>query len=334
MTTRVRLLGLGLTIGLCFGVARAQEGPKVKAPDWKQGMELQVRKVGEKEFTKDTKRYGVEVYKDDNNGKMIYISETGAVAVLGDAKGTGVKDKAPDWKHGMELQVRKAGEKEFTKDTKTHSVEVFYDPVNSSLIYITDAGNLAVVSSAPPPESKDKAPTWVHAMELQARKAGEADFTKDTAKYGVEVFRDENNGNLIYIAQTGSIAVIPTTNVEKSKDFPWRYAMELRVRKAGEPDFNKDTQKFGVEVYRDDNDGAGIFISQTGALSVVPGMPGGEIKEKQAPEWKHGVELQARKAGEAEFSKNTKRYGLEVFKDPHTGNLIYITEQGAVPVVK
>jgi hypothetical protein len=53
-----------------------------------------------------------------------------------------------------------------------------------------------------------KAPTWVHGMELRVRKAGEPDFNKDTKKVGIEVFKDENNGNLIYISDTGSIAVV------------------------------------------------------------------------------------------------------------------------------
>lgn len=55
---------------------------------------------------------------------------------------------------------------------------------------------------------KAKAPTWTHGMELRARKAGEPDFNKDTKKYGIEVFKDENNGNLIYISETGSISVV------------------------------------------------------------------------------------------------------------------------------
>jgi hypothetical protein len=58
-------------------------------------------------------------------------------------------------------------------------------------------------------ESKAKAPEWRHGMELRVRKAGEPDFNKDTKKYGIEVFRDENNGNWIYISETGSIAVVP-----------------------------------------------------------------------------------------------------------------------------
>lgn len=53
-----------------------------------------------------------------------------------------------------------------------------------------------------------KGPKWSHGLMLRARKGDEPDFTKDTKKYGVEVFVDENNGNLIYISENGSIAVV------------------------------------------------------------------------------------------------------------------------------
>lgn len=68
------------------------------------------------------------------------------------------------------------------------------------------AGGVAYVhaqdAKAKPAESK-------YGLEMQVRKAGEAGFNKDTKKYGVEVYRDENNGNLVYISETGSIAVVP-----------------------------------------------------------------------------------------------------------------------------
>src|SRR5262249_10480169 len=54
-----------------------------------------------------------------------------------------------------------------------------------------------------------KGPKWLHGLDLRVRKGGEADFTKETKKIGVEVFRDENNNNLVYITETGSIAVAP-----------------------------------------------------------------------------------------------------------------------------
>jgi hypothetical protein len=58
-------------------------------------------------------------------------------------------------------------------------------------------------------EPKAKNPTWLHGMNLMSRKSNEDNFGKDTRKYGIEVFKDENNGNLIYISETGSIAVVP-----------------------------------------------------------------------------------------------------------------------------
>jgi len=54
-----------------------------------------------------------------------------------------------------------------------------------------------------------KGSKWLHGLELRVRKSGEAYFTKDTRKFGVEVFRDETAQNLVYISETGSIAVVP-----------------------------------------------------------------------------------------------------------------------------
>jgi hypothetical protein len=58
-------------------------------------------------------------------------------------------------------------------------------------------------------QPEPKKPSWLHGMNLRSRKGTEADFNDKTQKFGVEVFKDENNGNLIYISETGSIAVVP-----------------------------------------------------------------------------------------------------------------------------
>jgi hypothetical protein len=59
-------------------------------------------------------------------------------------------------------------------------------------------------------ENKVKAPTWLHGFNVKSRKSSEYDFNKDTKKYGIEVYKDEENGNLIYVSETGSIAVLPS----------------------------------------------------------------------------------------------------------------------------
>jgi predicted peroxiredoxin len=324
-------------LGILGPFAGAQE-PASKPPTWKHGMELQARKAGEPEFTKDTKKYGVEVFRDENNGNTIYISETGHIAVLpGGAPAGGGEVKAPAWKHAMELGVRKEGEKEFTKDTKKFGVEVFLDENNSHGVYISETGQLAVAPSAGGGGAA-KAPTWQHGLSLRVRKADEPDFNKDTKKFGVEVFRDENSGNTVYISETGHLAVLPggaagggaTADVKAPA---WRYGLAFKVRPAGVTDFDKKAKKYGVEVFRDENNGNTVYISETGHLAVLPGGGAGIVEKVKAPTWKHAMELAVRKAGEAEFTKDTKRYGIEVYLDENSGNTIYVCETGDIAVV-
>ena len=56
--------------------------PQVKAPKWQYGLSFQVRAAAEQSFTAATKKHGVEVYRDENNNNLIYISETGSIAVV------------------------------------------------------------------------------------------------------------------------------------------------------------------------------------------------------------------------------------------------------------
>ena len=55
---------------------------------------------------------------------------------------------------------------------------------------------------------ESKGPKWSHGLMLRVRKADQPDFDKSTPKVGVEVFVDENNGNLIYITEAGGISVV------------------------------------------------------------------------------------------------------------------------------
>jgi hypothetical protein len=54
-----------------------------------------------------------------------------------------------------------------------------------------------------------KAPVWKLGLDLKARQGGADDFDK-ARKFGVEVFLDANTNNLVYISETGSIAVVPS----------------------------------------------------------------------------------------------------------------------------
>ena len=74
-------LGGWVVADLSRGVVSAQEKEASKDPKWSHGMELRVRKTGETEF-KDAKKHSIEVFRDQNNGNLIYISETGSISVV------------------------------------------------------------------------------------------------------------------------------------------------------------------------------------------------------------------------------------------------------------
>lgn len=72
---------LGVIIGGQMPFAYGQQG-KTKDPNWLYGLNLKARKSNEDDFTKDTKKFGIEVFKDENTNTYIYISETGAIAAV------------------------------------------------------------------------------------------------------------------------------------------------------------------------------------------------------------------------------------------------------------
>lgn len=304
---------------------------------WTHAFDLAARKVTEVDFTKDTQKFGVEAFKDTNNGLGLYISQAGSLAA-----GFGFQDlkppfdsKGPDWLTGLDLPARKAGEDSFDK-ARVHSMEVFRDPNADNWIYVTEQGFIAsATAKSKSAGSSERKPKWTHSVDLRVRKGGVKDW-KEAMKYGIEVYRDNSTGNLIYICETGNIAVIPDATETKpgleGKAPEWLHGLDLACRKHNEPSFTKDTRKFGVEVFLDTNNGNLIFLCETGALAVAPGpkgvkAPTANVKE---PSWSHGLNLKVRKAGEKEFSEKTMVYGAEVFRDENVGVTLYVGENGSI----
>jgi len=245
----------------------------VKGPKWLTGMNLSVRKAGDAKFSDTTKKVGVEVFLDENTGARIYISETGAVAVV---KGgpAGTSTAGPQHQYGYELRVRKGNEGDFTDKTQRFGVEAFKDEAGGALVYVSETGAIAVVPAGPIAGGGEaKKPDWMFGLNLKVRKAGEKDFTDATRKWGVEVFKDDKAGMLIYIGENGDLAVVPAgafSRPAETKKPTWMHDQDVRVRRGGEKDFTDKTRKWGVEVFRDENTGNGIYVTEAGALAVLP----------------------------------------------------------------
>jgi len=270
-------LGLFITekgsVALAGGFSALTPPVAAKGPLWITGLDLPARKAGEKEFTKATKVYCLEIFRDPNTDNALFVTSDGLIAAAPAAGKVFGGSKAPKWVHSVDLNVRKGGVKDW-KDAAKVGLEIYRDGNTGNLIYVSETGSIAVAPEAGESKAVDKSPSWLHGLDLSVRKSSEPTFTKDTRKYGVELYRDETNGNLIFLCETGSIAVIPggeklaapTANV---KEPIWSHGWNVKARKFGEKEFNERTQIFGGEVFRDDNVGAVITISDTGAISAA-----------------------------------------------------------------
>lgn len=270
--------GLGMyvsetgSITLADGFANLTPPIAAKGPIWVTGLDLPARKAGENEFTKTTTIYPLEIFRDPNVDSVVFVTSNGLIAsapARGKVLGGNI---APKWVHSVDLNVRKGGVKDW-KDASKIGLEIYRDGNTGSLVYISQSGAIAVVPEATPTKPNDKSPVWLHGLDLSVRKFDEPTFTNKTRKFGVEVFRDETNGNLIYLCETGSLGVLtggetlaaPTADV---KEPTWSHGWNVKARKFGEKEFSERTQTFGGEVFRDENTGAVLAISDTGALSV------------------------------------------------------------------
>jgi hypothetical protein len=316
----------------CMPMTRLAAQQKPKDLQWTHAFDLGCRPYGKTEFEA---KFGVEAFRDNNNGLGLYLAQTGSIALGGGFQDLSVPltIKGPVHTTGLDLPAREAGVKEFKKDTKVHSMEIFRDPNTSNWLFITEKGTVASAPAKAGAASGDKAPKWIHSVDLLVRKGGTREW-KDAFKYGIEVYRDGNTGNLVYICHTGHIAIVPeaaeTKNAGKAPE--WLHGLDLSCRKYDEPNFSKETRKFGVEIFRDENNGNLMFITETGSLAVTAGNPAFKAPTPKVsePQWKHGLNVKCRAVGEKEFSEKTRTFGIEVFQDDNVAATIYINEQGNI----
>jgi hypothetical protein len=327
------LCGLVAALVVSFGSPRtvvAGQDDKKGAPKFLYGHDLAVRKGGEKHFTKETRRVGIEVFHDEATKAIVAISEGGALAVA-PAVPIGMETKCK-WLTAHDLAVRKAGEKEFTDKTKKWGVELFRDLGSNQLLYACESTSIAF---APIPGSlvTDRGPKWHHALEPKVRGLMQESF--DTAnRFGLEVFKDENTGGLIYITDAGQIATgpAPASQPDPTKISPPKtaYGLVLQVRRGDEPEFTPKTKRVGLEVFEDPNSNLLFYITETG--SVATARNPGKLPDVKGVTWKSAIALKARKGGETMFDNATK-FGIEIFQDNRTGNLIFICETGSIAVL-
>jgi formylglycine-generating enzyme required for sulfatase activity len=324
-----RAPGAAPTLRYCDTGLRLARVPQ--PPQWSYSLELKCRTSKQAKFDM-ARAFGVEVY--DYRGKALYITETGMLAA-GDFQQA--RPKPPTWLHRLALKVRPPGFEAFP--LTAFGLEVYRDEHNGHWLYISENGPFAVLPGARSFKApkQAKAAAWLHGLDLKVRTATQARFDRFTRVWSLEVYRDDNNANLVYIGEGGRLAVVPgvkgapAPTPQGGRAPMWLNGFNLKVRKAGPPPAKFET--FGVEVYRDENNGNLLYVADTGHFAVVPGK--GQLQAPlrlpQTPILLHQFDLKCRKAGETEFGGMA--FGVAAFADRSTACTLYISEKGTIAAV-
>ncbi len=240
----------------------------------------------------------------------------------------------PVWLNAYEVKVRAAGQKEFAGAGRI-GVEFFRDPLAGAVLAVSDKGQLAVVPAGPAADAgAEKSVGWLFAHDLKARTPDEEQFSPKTKAFGVEAFKDQLTGKLLFLSQTGGLALADyPAAVVTNQDAKYHHALTLPVRTAAEDQFTDKTKRVGVEVYLDGNSGRLVYVTDAGFLATAPAptdLKAGDAGRK--PVSLYGRAMRVRKAAEANYSDATAKLGVEVYKDVATGHLLYVTEAGGIAV--
>jgi hypothetical protein len=118
---------------------------------------------------------------------------------------------------------------------------------------------------------------------------------------------------------------------QETKGISWKHGLSFQVRKAGEVAFTKDTQAFGAEVFLDKDLNQLVYIDEKGSLGLGTAGKLQEGPEVKPPLLYHAIEVRVRPVGVEGFgAKEVKKFSSEVFRDPNTDNLVYISESGSL----
>jgi hypothetical protein len=264
------------------------------------------------------------------------VVAAGLVALAGGTGRVAAQDKSktapPKHLYGHDLKVRPGGERDWPKALKV-GVELFHDEATKAIVAISDVGSISVAKApvGAAAVGADKTCKWLTAHDLNCRKAGEADFTQKTKKWGVELFQDRGTNQLLYACESGSVALAPVPpGLVTEKGPRLHHGLEPRVRAPEQSEFT-NAKKFGMEVFKDENTGGLIYITETGAIATAPAPAAApDPKKPLPPKTQYGLLLRVRAGDETDFTDKTKQVSLEVFEDPNANVLFYLTEAGFV----
>jgi hypothetical protein len=251
-----------------IAVVPAGEANPDKKAGWLFAHDLKARGPDEEAFSAATRAFGVEGYKDQHTGKLLYLSHVGGLT-LTDYPATVLTGKGAAFHHAVVLKVRGPSEDGFTAASKRVNVEAYREENTGGLVYLTDGGGVAAAAVPADTAAVKLAPLYGQAVRV--RSADETGYTDATKRLGLEVYRDATTGHLLYVTEAGGLAVVPAPagGVTKGKGFREERGLLLVARPAGE-DRLAAGKRVSVEVLTDNNTGYTVYVADTGSVAVLP----------------------------------------------------------------
>src|SRR5262245_10725553 len=249
------------------------------------------------------------------NRALLLLALLSPIGLLPDSAAGAEDAPRPEKQARFDLAVRRAGEKDCTKDSRRVAVEVFLDRKANCLVYVADSGKgLAVVPAGKTGREQPSKPlAWLYRLRLPVRGWDEKDVSEGTRKVGLEVYRDETHDSLVYLSDTGAIAVVrgPVVPADKRDKEPrWLGRLPLRVRPGRDKDV-RDVRRSNVEVYLDRSAGQLVYVSEKGTLAVLTEGTAAPDREDSRPVLSHGLVVKARTYEEDSFTPATATFGVE-----------------------
>jgi hypothetical protein len=321
---------------LAFCAAVLTQTPVVRGdevrPDRLYRLELCVQLPTEKEAPefRPTATVPVTVFLDRQARQLLYLGEEGkSLAVVAAGKNLNEwGDRKPIWSHHLTMPVRTFDEKEFTARTRKIGVEVYRDENSGHLIYVSHTGSVAVTPAARTPPPDRLAPRWLDHLSLKVRRASDG-FTDANSlpRCGVEVYQDENTGCLLYVADTGALAVLPQERTgadRKSRPPVWSHAQGVKARNFDEERFTGGTTSLSMEIYHDENRDVLLYLTETFRLAATPAAGKTiEFRRYREPEWRSRLRPK----------EGAGKWSVEVYRNVNVDHTLLVTPHGALAVL-
>ena len=236
----------------------------------------------------------------------------------------------------LDMACRKFGEADIDKKTKRWGVEAFRDDNTSAAsgFYISRPvaspraefqGPVAAAQSEQGPRVEDRARISPHEGRRQQVRQGDQ-------VHSMEVFRDPNVEIWLFISEQGNIAATNGKLFPAPSTRPPNGSTASICKSAKAASRNSRTpRKFGIEVYPTATRQPRLRHRER-RHRHHPRNQGSPRRQRKIPGLAARPRSSCRKHDEKSFTEKTRKFGVEVYHDVTTGNLIFISETGSISV--